>query len=110
MSSRRATAAAVAALYTAAGRNYADAELVLYHDALADVADDELARASSHLVRTVDLAARPPSPALVIQTVVALRRYRALRTPALTAGDERPAREDALNHVRALREAIRGEA
>lgn len=77
MSTKRASAEAVATLFTAAGRNYADVELRVYHDAWADLSDDELAAAVRAVVREVDLAARFPSPAVVRRAVLDSRAVRA---------------------------------
>lgn len=83
MSSKRAIVEAVAALYTAAGRNYADVELALYHRALDDVSDDDVRDAVATIIRGIDLGLRAPSPGLVRETVFAIQRRRAMERRAL---------------------------
>lgn len=83
MTTKQTTAAAVAALYTAAGRNYAETELSLYHNALTGLDDDDVAQAVADIVRSVDLGQRPPSPALVMETIRDNKRRAALENQPL---------------------------
>lgn len=108
MSSKRATAQAVAALYTAAGRNYEEAELVLYHRMFGDVDDGLLLRAVEEVIRGVDLGHRAPSPALVRETVRSILHREQLERAALpeyTGPTLSP--EDNAARARALRDSIR---
>lgn len=111
MSSKRATAEAVASLFTAAGRNYADVELRLYHQALEDISDDELGAAVVAIVRGVDLGERFPSPALIVETVTDARRRRSLARKALPESTDPPIpMSDSAARARALRDRLRGVA
>lgn len=83
MASKKAVAAAVAALYTAAGRNYGPTEADLYLIALDHITDDDLREAVVAIIRGVDFGLRPPSPGLVVETVNgAKRRSLMLDAPA----------------------------
>lgn len=108
MSSEDATMAAVSALFVAAGRNATDVEFELYHAVLDDVTDAELGEAVATIVRGVDLGQRFPSPALIRETVTAVRRHRRQTQPALPE-DTGPilSPEENVKALRAIRSAIR---
>lgn len=72
MATDRAVAAAVALVYTAAGRRFGRAEETLYKQVLAPVSDADLQQAVLELLRTETWDRRPPSPALVLDYVRAL--------------------------------------
>lgn len=78
MASKKTVLAAVAAVFGAAGRNYGQVELDLYHLALADIEDGDLADAAIATVRGVDFGLRPPSPALLREAVESAHRLDAL--------------------------------
>lgn len=111
MTSKQVTAQAVAALYTASGRNADRAELNLYHAALAEETDEDVREAVVLIVRGVDLGERPPSPGLIIETVRGIQRRRALENANRSALSEHSGppvdAETGLEHIRSLREALR---
>jgi hypothetical protein len=110
MTSRPVTAQAVAALFTSSGRNATRAELDLYHAALETESDDDVREAVVLIVRGVDLGERAPSPALIIETVRAIQRRRALENPAPAIPEHTgPILSPAENaaRARALRDSIR---
>lgn len=109
MSSRAGTASAVAKLYTAAGRNYAETELAVYHDALSDMSDEELDDAVRLIIRKVDLGTRPPSPNLLREHVMVVRSRRP--QPLAVEESTGPAleKDEAAEYLAAARAALRGQ-
>jgi hypothetical protein len=109
MTSKRVTAEAVAALYTAAGRRYAETELSLYHNTFAGVDDDDVREAVGQIVKAIDLANHAPTPALVLETVRSIKRRREMENQplAIEAPAPTPDQYDRIRgHIAAARELI----
>lgn len=111
MTTKQTTATAVAALYTAAGRNYAEVELSLYHNVLADADDATVQEAVADIIRSVDLGRRPPSPALVLETVRGIIHRRELENQPLAIEAAPPSpeqRESIRAHIERARAGLGG--
>lgn len=85
-----AIAQTVARLYTAAGRHYGQVELQVYAEALEDLDDELGTRAARDVIRGVDLGARAPSPRLVLDAAIAIRRREAADRPGLAEHTDPP--------------------
>ena len=84
----------VIALYTAAGRDYGDVTEQVYRKALEKVDDETGLEAMDALLRHVSWE-KPPSPALVLNQVASILRYRREATPAIEEATGPPASREA---------------
>lgn len=73
----------VTRLYTAAGRRYAEADLAVYAEALADKDGALAVEASKRVVAKVDLGVRPPTPRLLREWIGVLEAEYRARRPAI---------------------------
>lgn len=109
MTTKQTTAAAVAALFTAAGRNYAETELSLYHNTFVGVDDGDVREAVAQIVKAIDLANHAPTPALVLETVRSIKRRRDLENQPLSIEAPAPTptqQERIISHIATAREFI----
>ena len=83
MTDRTQLVEVVTRLYTAAGRRYAEADLVVYAEALAQADGALVVEASKRIVAKVDLGIRPPSPRLLLEWVAVLEAEERARRPAI---------------------------
>lgn len=104
MATKAIIADSVARLYTSAGRSYGQVECQLFMEALRDIADDELVRATQVVVcREIWEGWRSPSPGM-IRTEVRMMRTRA-NADRLALPPPRVEKTEARGRLAAIREA-----
>jgi hypothetical protein len=94
--------AVVTRVYAAAGRRAGEVDFEVWGEAMATLDDELVVEASRCLVREVDLAAYPPSPAQLIQLYRRLARQRPGLPPAEEPATSPDAAQEWIGRLRRL--------